>query len=102
MHTQIDGNNSVQRYLNKQADLDKILRIKQMVTIPIHQSRLYEIGDTLIEHVVSKHSIPEYMIMDQYSASMSTLISYLFKKLGIKIKMADPYNPSNFAGRTWN
>ena len=30
--------------------------------------------------------------MDQDSAIMSTLMSYLFKRLGIKIKTVDPYN----------
>ena len=57
-----------------------------MVTIPIYQSRSEEIADALIEHVYSKYSIPECMIMDQVSAFMSILITYLFKKLGIKLR----------------
>ena len=32
------------------------------------------------------------MIMDQDSAFMSTLMKYLFKRLGIKIKTVGPYN----------
>ena len=36
--------------------------------------------------------MPEYMIMDQDSAFMSFLMSYLFKKLGISIKTVGPYN----------
>ena len=32
------------------------------------------------------------MIMDQNSAFMSSLMSYLFKKLGISIKTVGPYN----------
>ena len=32
------------------------------------------------------------MIMDQDSAFMSSLMNYLFKVLGIKIKTVDPYN----------
>ena len=48
-----------------------------MVTIPIYQSRSEEIGDALIEHVCSKHNIPKYMIRDQDSTFMSTLINYL-------------------------
>ena len=62
-----------------------------MVTIPIHQCRSKEIGDALIEYVFNRYSIPEYMIMDQGSAHISTLINYLFKKLGIKIKTVAPY-----------
>ena len=59
-----------------------------MVTIPNHQSRSEETGDTLTDHVFSKYSISECMIMDQDNAFMSTLINYSFKKLAIKSKMA--------------
>ena len=55
-----------------------------MAIIPIHQTRSEDMGDALIEHVFSKYSIPECMIVDQDSAFMSTVIN----KLGIKIKMA--------------
>ena len=37
--------------------------------MPIHQARLEEIGDGLIDNVI--YGIPEYMIMDQDSAFMS-------------------------------
>ena len=63
-----------------------------MVTIPIHQSKSEETGDALIAHVFSKYSIPEYVIWDQGSVFMPTLINDLFKKLGIKIKTVAPYN----------
>ena len=63
-----------------------------LITIPIHQARSEEIGDALIDNVISKYGIPEYMIMDQDSAFMSTIISYLFKRLNIKIKMVAPFN----------
>ena len=36
--------------------------------------------------------MPEYMILDQDSEFMSSLMSYLFKKLGINIKTVGPYN----------
>ena len=63
-----------------------------MVTIPIYQSRSEEIGDAFIEHVFSTYSIPEWMIIDQGISFMSTLINYVFKKWGIKIKTISPYN----------
>ena len=47
---------------------------------------------TMIEHVFSKYSITECMILDQDSAFISTLINYLFKKLGIKLKGVGPSN----------
>ena len=49
-------------------------------------------GDALIENVMTKYYIPEYIIMDQDSAFMSSLMTYLFKKLDIKIKTVVPYN----------
>ena len=40
----------------------------------------------------SKYCVPDYIIMDLDSAFMSSLMSYLFKRLGIKIKTVAPYN----------
>ena len=57
-----------------------------LITVPIHQSRSEEIGNVLIENVISKHGVPSYIIMDHDSVFMSSLINYLFKKLDIKIK----------------
>ena len=42
-----------------------------LVTIPIFQARSEEIGEALLEHVITKHCIPDYIIMDQDSAFMS-------------------------------
>ena len=36
-----------------------------LVTVPIFQARSEEIGKALIENVITKHCIPEYIIMDQ-------------------------------------
>ena len=58
----------------------------------MHQSKVEEIGDALIEHVITKYCIPDCMIMDQESAFMSSLINYLFSKLYIKIRTVAPYN----------
>ena len=63
-----------------------------LVTAPLYQVRSEEVGEALIENVISKFGTPEYMIMDQDSAFMSSLISYLFKKLEISIKTVGPYN----------
>ena len=51
-----------------------------------------EIGNALIENVISKYCVPDYIIMDQESALMSSLLNYFFKKLDIKIKTVAPYN----------
>ena len=63
-----------------------------LITISIHQARSEEIGDALIDNVMSKYGIPECMIMEQDSAFMSTIMNYLFKRLNIKIKTAAPFN----------
>ena len=49
-----------------------------LITMPIYQERSKEIGDLLIDNVISKFGIPEYLIMDQDSAFMSTIMNYLF------------------------
>ena len=36
-----------------------------LITMPIHQVRSEEIGNALIDNVISKYGIPEYMIMDK-------------------------------------
>ena len=53
------------------------------ITVPIHQSNSGEIGDALIDNVISKYHIPDYTIMNQDSAFMS-LMNYLFKKFWYK------------------
>ena len=58
----------------------------------IHQSKSEEIGDALIEKVITKYCAADYIIMDQNSAFMSSLINYLFKKFYINIKIVAPYN----------
>ena len=63
-----------------------------LITVPIHHSRSEEVGEALIEHVISKFCAPNCIIMDQDSAFMSTLMNYLFRKLNIKIKTVAPYN----------
>ena len=63
-----------------------------LVTIPIFQAKSEEIGEALLEHVITKHCIPDYIIMDQDSAFMSSLMTYLFHRLNIKIKRVAPYN----------
>ena len=54
-----------------------------LVTVPIFQARSEEIGEALIENVIMKYCIPEYMIMDQDSAFMSSFMTYLFHKFDI-------------------
>ena len=63
-----------------------------LITAPIFQARSEELGEALIENIIKKYCIPEYIIMDQDSAFMSSLMTYLFHRFGIKIKTVSPYN----------
>ena len=63
-----------------------------LVTGAIFQARSEEMGKAPIENVVMKYCIPEYIIMDQDSAFMSSLMTYLFHKFDIKIKTVVPHN----------
>ena len=65
--------------------------INYLITVRIYQSKSKEIGDALIEQVVTKYCVPDYVVMDQKNAFMSSLMNYLFKKLDIKIKTVAPY-----------
>ena len=68
--------------------------MSNLIVVPTHQPRKEEIGDALIENIITKYFVPDYIIIDQDSAFMSSLMNYLFKKLDIKIKTVAPYNPS--------
>ena len=48
--------------------------------------------NALIENVISKYCVPEYIIMDPDSAFMSSPLKYLSKKPDKKIKTVAPYN----------
>ena len=63
-----------------------------LIMVPIFQARSKEIGEALIENVRTKYCIPAYIIMDQDSAFMSSLMTYLLDKFNIKIKTVAPYN----------
>ena len=51
-----------------------------LITVPIYQAKSEEIGEALIENVIIKYCIPEYIIMDQNSTFMSSLMTYLLNK----------------------
>ena len=70
--------------------IDKVTNY--LIMVPIFQARSEEIGEALIENVITKYCIPEYIIMDQDSTFMSSLMTYLLDKFNIKIKTVAPYN----------
>ena len=58
----------------------------------MHQAKLDKVGEALIENVITKYCVPEYIIMDQDSIFMSFLMTYLLNKFNIKRKTVKPYN----------
>ena len=63
-----------------------------LITVPMYQSKPEEVGEALIEHVMTKYCIPECIIMDQDIAFVSSLMNYLFNKFNVNIKTVAPYN----------
>ena len=70
--------------------IDKVTNY--LITVPIFQARSEEIGEALIENVITKYCIPEYIIMDQDSTFMCSLMTYLLHIFDIKIKTVAPHN----------
>ena len=63
-----------------------------LITMLLYQVRSEEVGEALIENVIMKYCIPAYIILDQDSTFMSSLMNYLFTKFNIKIKTVAPCN----------
>ena len=57
-----------------------------LITVPTCQSKAEEVGEALIEHIITKYCIQDCIIMDQDSTFMFSLMNYLFSKFNIKIK----------------
>ena len=68
-----------------------------LITVLIYQSKVKEIDDMLIEHIVTKYCVPDCIIMDQDSTFMLLLMNYLFNKLDIKIKKSHTIQSSILA-----
>ena len=49
-----------------------------LITVPIFHAKSEEVGEALLEHVITKYCIPDYIITDQDSAFMSLLMTYFF------------------------
>ena len=50
-----------------------------LITVPIYQAKSEEKGEALIDNIITKYCIPEYIIMDQDSAFMSSLNDLLIE-----------------------
>ena len=57
-------------------------------TVPIYQAKSEEIEEALIDNVITKYCIPKYIIMEQVSIFLSSLMTYLLNKFNIKKTVA--------------
>ena len=62
-----------------------------LITVPIYQAKSEEIGEALINNLITKYCIPGYIIMDQDGAFMSSLMTYLLTKFNVKIRTVALY-----------
>ena len=62
-----------------------------LITVPIHQAKSEEVGDALMENIITKYCVPEYIFMDQDRTFMSSPMTYLVNKFNIKINTLSPY-----------
>ena len=62
-----------------------------LITVAIFHAKS-EVGEALIENIITEYCIPDCIIMDQDSTFMSSLMNYLPRKFEIKIKTVAPYN----------
>ena len=47
-----------------------------LIMVHVYQSKAIEIGEPLIEHIITKYCVPDCIIMDQDSTFMSSLMNY--------------------------
>ena len=58
-----------------------------LVTIPLHRGTSHEVGETLINHIFCKHGSPSYLIFDEDQAFLASVMQYIYKRLGIRIRL---------------
>ena len=63
-----------------------------LITVSIFHTKSEEVGEALIENVITKYCIPDCIIMAQDSTFMSIMTNYVFRKFEIKVKTVAPYN----------
>ena len=63
-----------------------------LIIVSMYHTKSEKVGEALIENIISKYCIPDCIIMDQGSSFMSTLMNYLFRKFGIKVKTVAPFS----------
>ena len=63
-----------------------------LITVPIYQAKSEEVGEAIIENLITKYCIAEYIVMNQDSTFMFSLMMYLLTKFNIEVRTAAPCN----------
>ena len=71
-----------------------------LIVIPLYQAKLEEVKEALIENIIAKFGMPDYMIMDQDSAFMSSLMSLLIQETKNHHQNCRPLQPQITTSRT--
>ena len=72
-----------------------------LITVPIHKSRSDERVDELIENMISKYCMPDYIIMDQDRCIHVNTHELFVKEAQHKGKNSGTLHLSIITGRTW-
>ena len=71
-----------------------------LITVPIFHAKSEEVGEALIENVITKFCIPDCITMDQDSTFMSSMMNCLFRKFEIS-QNCNSIQSSIIARGTW-
>ena len=63
-----------------------------LMIISSYRGTSHEIGEALIHHVFCKHGFLSYLLFDEDQAFLSSIMQYIYKRLGIKIDTKGQYN----------
>ena len=73
-----------------------------LITAPLYQARSEEVGEALIENVISKFGTPDSMMMDEDSAFLSSLMMLLVQEPGYQYQNSRPLQSQVITSRTWH
>ena len=73
-----------------------------LITTPLYQARSEEVGEALIENIISKFGTPDYMMMDQDSAFYVILNELSVQETGYQYQNSRPLQSQVITSRTWH
>ena len=62
-----------------------------LVTIPLHRGTSHDVGEALINYVF-ENMAPSCLVFDEDQSFISSIMQYIYKRIGFKIKAPSPYS----------